>query len=235
MKIIFTTLLSISEIYYPVPASKEIPDWYKDTPSYLDEGKVPSPTHYNGDTTATIKRCMPIFDSISAGYILKTSADVNVKQEKDENGNLFTRFDWASLDMISFHSTRQASLYPEDQETPYPKFTNHWGIKTPPGYSCLFQTPRHRDLPFKILEGIVDTDKYDAPVNFPFVLKDKNFTGMIPAGTPMAQVIPFKRDSWTMEIGSEKNKKDQIKTDALLKSKFFDRYKTLHRSKKEFN
>ena len=94
--------------------------------------------------------------------------------------------------------------------------------------------PVHRDSVFSILEGIVDTDNYNAPVNFPFVLNDVKYEGLIPAGTPMAQVIPFKREAWKMEIGEESNLIEQTKTTNLLKTRFFDSYKTFFRQPKEY-
>jgi hypothetical protein len=35
--------------------------------------------------------------------------------------------------------------------------------------------------------------------NHPFLIK-KDFVGIIPAGTPIAQAIPFKRESWVSDI-----------------------------------
>lgn len=84
------------------------------------------------------------------------------------------------------------------------------------------------------MPGIVDTDKYASPVNFPFILNDIKFTGLIPAGTPIAQVIPFKRDSWKMNFGSEKEITASIKSDKTLKRKFFDVYRNTFWSSKDF-
>jgi hypothetical protein len=56
---------------------------------------------------------------------------------------------------------------------------------------------------FEIIAGIVDTDKWDLEVNFPFVIngdKYETLTTTIKRGTPFAQVIPFKRDSWKMKL-----------------------------------
>ena len=87
---------------------------------------------------------------------------------------------------------------------------------------------------FKILPGIVDTDTYTPPVNFPFVLTDENYEGLIPAGTPLAQVIPFKRESWEMSFGSQKEK-DRANDDSVTsRSRFFDAYKNLFRQKKTY-
>jgi hypothetical protein len=59
------------------------------------------------------------------------------------------------------------------------------------------------DLPFYSLGAVVDTDSHPVPVNFPFFVK-KNFTGLLPAGTPIIQAIPFKREDWEMSIDEAK-------------------------------
>ena len=56
--------------------------------------------------------------------------------------------------------------------------------------------------PIKVFEGIVDTDQQHI-MNFPFVYKDPEFEGIIPAGTPIVQVIPFKREKWTMDFDNK--------------------------------
>jgi len=86
---------------------------------------------------------------------------------------------------------------------------------------------------FTILEGIVDTDQYHKPVNFPFVFKNKDFNGLIPAGTPIAQVIPFKRDSWNMEIVD--NSLEIKNIESKMNSLFLNKYKKFFWSSKEYN
>jgi hypothetical protein len=55
------------------------------------------------------------------------------------------------------------------------------------------------DLPFYTMSGIVDSDNWGLPVFIGFFLK-RNFQGVIPKGTPIMQIVPFKRDSWELEI-----------------------------------
>lgn len=227
-KIIFTNTTTFSTIEKPKKASFFIPDWYKKLESYIGGKKVPNGS---GIGTGTAKKCIPLFDAITAGYIITTPADIYVRQVE---GNAF--FEWANLDLVSFHPIEQAPNYlDKKREDNYPKFINPWGIKTPKGYSCFFTQPVHRDAPFKILDGIVDTDKYTAPVNFPFTLINRKFEGLIPMGTPMAQVIPFKRDSWQIEYGDEKELKEQFFVSQKLRLRFFDSYKVNFWTKKEFN
>lgn len=230
MNIIFTNMFG-DENNKPLPASLCIPEWYKNTDSYLNGQKIPTEFH---TTSGTIKKCLPVFDSITSGYIIFSSVDLFITQKEAENGSKYPYYQWPSQDLIQFHSIAQAPIHPKYNGLEYPKWINNWSIKTPNGYSCLFVTPFHRDLPFTILPGIVDTDKYNSPVNFPFVLNDISFEGLIPAGTPIAQVIPFKRDSWQIKYGDFKNVEEANKILRLLKTKFFDGYKKMFWTKKEF-
>jgi hypothetical protein len=231
--IIFTNSLGIYNIFPPEPASINIPEWYKESESYVNNKK--QPFIEDNTTSATIKKCMPVFDMISAGYIIKSQADVYVSKTLGENG-FETHFQWSNFDLIEFHSVNQAKSHPYRKNIymSYPKWINHWGIETPPGHSTLFIQPSHRDSIFTIMPGIVDTDKYISPVNFPFVLNDKDFEGLIPAGTPIAQAIPFKRHAYKMSFGNESNLLRQNNIKAQTRSRFFDSYKTLFRSKKEY-
>lgn len=229
--IIFTNTMNVPEEYAPKPASLFIPDWYKRLESYASGVKKPDG---EGMTTATLKRCMPVFDSITGGYIIVSVADVFVSQKEGEDGNKHPYFEWANYGLIQFHAIDQAPEHPARNGYPYPKWINPWGIKTPKGYSSLFVQPFHRESVFTILPGIVDTDEYTAAVNFPFVLNDTSFEGLIPAGTPIAQVIPIKRDEWKMELGSQAEFIEQQKIGNRMQSRFFDRYKSMFRQPKEY-
>lgn len=224
--ITFTNMTDFPDLEQPRPASEFIPDWYKNMESYVGGKKIPDG---KGVTTGTVKRCMPVFDSIISGYIITLPADVFVSIKDGQQ-----YFEWSTFGLISFHSVEQAENHPSRKPYPYPKFMNPWGIKTPKGYSVLFVQPFHREAPFTILPGIVDTDEYYSQVNFPFVINDPSFEGLIPKGTPIAQVIPFKRESWKMEFGNEKQVIENKKLSIKLQTKFFDRYKTMFWSRKEY-
>lgn len=225
MKIVFTNSFK-TELDLPKPASKVIPEWYKTSNSYIGDNKKPAG---NGSTTATIKKCMPVFDAMTAGYIIELPADVYVSIK---DGSPW--FEWADLNLIDFHPIDQAANYPKVNSFPIPKWMNPWGIATPKGYSTLFVQPFHRETVFTILPGLVDTDSYKAPINFPFVLNNVKFEGLIPKGTPIAQVIPIKREFWKMSLGSQKDLELQEKTRKKIQSMFFDKYKTIFWAKKEY-
>jgi len=229
----------VDQSCYPIPAEKFIPEWYKNMDSYngpLGNQKAPDG---KGQTTATIKRCMPVFDAMTSGYLILSHTDVYVSQVDG-----LPYFEWAGTkqgDVIMFHLSGQAIDHPlakkKDPRLGHPKWNNPWLIQTPKGYSSLVLNPLHRDLPFTILSGVVDTDKYQQiPINFPFALNDPNFTGLIPAGTPIAQVIPFKRSSWVSKKRSknQEDEKKHILDLSKLQSRFFDAYKGFWWSRKEY-
>jgi hypothetical protein len=234
-KIIFIPTIDLVETlgFNPIPAKKEIPEWYKKIKSYIgEEKKISTDTNKQ---LGTIKKCMPVFDAMTSGYIIRTYADISIQKHKEG-----THFAWSLGEGINWHSYQQIENYPSNflnNGEPVPKFMNPWGIKTPKGYSVLICNPMHnKSSIFSILEGIVDTDKYDAPVNFPFIIIDKDFEGIIPAGTPIAQVIPFKRDRWTYSVSKKnKDKKNTFKTIFKLQTLFYDSYKTNFRDKKYFD
>lgn len=243
-KIRFTNVHGLNDHFPPEPASKNIPEWYKELESY------PKGKHPKGNGTPemiTIKRCMPVFDALNSGYIIKSPTDVWVSQrpnittdpvtnEQQVSDKKYPYFEWPSFNTIQFHPVEQAPNHPNKNghEIAYPKWINPWAIKTPSGYSTLFVQPFHRESVFTILPGVVDTDNYTAPVNFPFVLNDITWEGLIPAGTPIAQVIPFKRETWEMEFGNFEDIENQTKLTLLLKTKIFDSYKTQFRTLKEY-
>jgi len=160
----------------PVFAGKHMPDWFKRLPPKLGPGL----------TTSTIKRCMPFLDAMTAGWVIPLAADVEVITENGESN-----FRWNfHRPMIEAHNPKQIEGM---TSSPPAKFMNYWSIKVPRGWSALFVPPLNRpDERFTIMSGIVDCDRYEEFINFPFVM-NKPWSGIIEAGTPIAQVIPFPR------------------------------------------
>jgi hypothetical protein len=211
-----------------LPASQILPEWYKKTDSYIGNKKVVFGT---GQTPQTIKKCIPVFDMLSAGYIITTHCDIWIKRDQDGQ----TRYISSHAPHIEFHDVSQAPYHPAINGMPFPKFINPWSISTPKGYSCLVLPPAHgSNRFFTIFGGFVDTDNYSVAINFPFVLNDINFQGLIPAGTPVAQIIPIKREKWKMKFGTEKNYLKQRQHNLKIDSYFFDKYKNSFWVKKEF-
>ena len=222
--ITFIDLYGLGKDYAPRPATEYLPDWYKRTPEYTNKRRE----IVDGSTPHTIKKCIPVFDAMTAGYIIATPVDVQVTRRE---GSPY--FEWPMLDAISFHPIAQALLHPEYNGYPYPKWSNPWGIQTPPGYSCMFLPPLHNPNGiFTAFPGIVDTDTYTAAVNFPFVLDDPEWTGLIPKGTPIVQVIPFRRDDWESQYSADAQ--SSMRVVSKLLTLFFNSYKRQFWTRKQY-
>lgn len=171
----------------PIPSRKVVPSWYKALPIEL----------HNGLENGSLKKCPPFLDAMVAGWIIPLVADVEIKSNADCSGVEYT---WGfDKPLIQNHKPDQvsASKCPAPtQPKPPMKWLNYWAIKCPPGYSLLFMPLLNRADPrFTIFSGMVDADGYFEYINFPFVWNEPNFHGVIPAGTPLAQVIPIRRDT----------------------------------------
>lgn len=213
----------------PYPAISKLPDWLSNTPSYIDGIKTVDDF---GDPNSTVKKCMPLIDSMTAGYHIPLHCDIWVENGGPDNINI--KWSWDTLQVVDIQKKEQIQTYPVPNgyySTPF-KFINPWIVKTPAGWSSLFTHPLHYDdLPYKCLSAIVDTDKHPIPVNFLFFL-NKTFSGLIQKGTPMIQVIPFKRDDFKSQFSYDNGffKNQWQKAHQV----FFDRYKRFFRSPKKY-
>jgi len=216
----------------PVPTKTLIPKWYRDQDTHPEGKKFV--IKETGNVAVTIKACMPVFDIITAGYTITLPGDVNF--EKLENGEFDVSWTVNHLQLIESHARAQYDKHgtPEEYFPIAYKFINPWIIQTPPGYSCLFIQPSLQDtLPFQIVPAIVDTDKHPQAINFPFFIR-KDFEGIIPTGTPIVQVIPFKRDNWEHESFTEFNPKFQPEWEKAMR-RIRHRYKAYFRTIKKWD
>jgi Family of unknown function (DUF6065) len=178
----------------PVPAGKMLPEWYKNLPQ-VDQSQL------NVENTAvTIKRCLPFIDAMSQGWLLLVPADIHI--ELAENGTAAKTHSLYPRKLVDSHRGYQVKGSTFENRVIL-KMETLWSIKTAPGYSCLFVQPLNRSADFVALSGIVDTDKYHLPVNVPmyFTRPDGVFT--LEKGTPLMQIIPFKRDTFSATIRAQ--------------------------------
>tara|TARA_R100001510_G_C7647382_1_gene204729 strand:- start:856 stop:1584 length:729 start_codon:yes stop_codon:yes gene_type:complete len=238
-KIIFSSEVA-DLIEQPKPSLLTIPEAYKKMTKKAPN-KLPN--------DLTVKACMPFLDALTSGYIITFPIDmcIYLQDKTDEKGETKTFFTWnknenfpakfENLIDIQLHTSDQIS---DDLRSSYRtidvifKILNPWHIKTPPGYSCIFTQPFNRNLPFKIIDGIVDTDVFEYRINFPafwtIPLTQKEY--LIKKGTPLAMVIPFKRESWKMKI--EKRETETPEMYLKRSNIFIDWYKKLRWQKKSY-
>jgi len=221
----------------PYPAVKNIPKWFldmqpysdKSNPNYPNDGKL----HFrNRIANSTFKKCVPLLDGMSSGYIIPLWADVMIEQE-----NGYPQIYWKTLsDVFTIHGESSTHIVPPPgyQNVVY-KYNNCWIPQTPKGYSCFITSPLgHHDLPFKAIPAVVDTDRSTLELVFPMWVQ-KGFEGIVEKGTPLVQVIPFKRDDWESTFDYyEDGKYKHVIEERNFQSTMVGHYLKNHHSKKRF-
>lgn len=213
----------------PKPASKMLPEWYKRQSAGL------------GDFGSTIKRCMPIFDVMTAGYILTLPCDIYVNATNPEKLQYFVPpnvLDNLQEDLFAEHLPEQMSDYPKDLDKFHKdvlRIDPFYTVGTEKGYSCLMVQPIHGDSsPLQAFSAMIDTDTFISNGHYSFFV-EKNFNGIIKQGTPLIQVIPFKRDSFVTKVVRFEQAKIILKRQgAKLRSTFTNGYKNKFRTTKEY-
>jgi hypothetical protein len=231
MKIIFTDVQNGDDVLAkPKPAREYIPEWYKQAKGYANANGKKEPS-LDGTPTATVKKCMPVYDMMTAGYIMETPYDIYVRQTDDG-----PYFQWGAIETMAFQNIEQFQNHPYSRGIDYAvRIVIPWSIKTPKGWSIMVLEPQHHEPgPITCASGIIDTDDYSLPFNMFLKLRDPNFEGMIPAGTPFLQIIPFKREAWQSELGGEKERKKFDSDYLKFKTVFFDRYKKFWWKRKDY-
>ena len=173
------------------PMRTSVPEWYrKGVRQREPSGQVMVPQ-------PTIKACAPFLDAMTSGYYIPLPVDIYVTQD-----NGFPYYSWKESNKMYVKIRNLDSVQglpiPPGYADQYPGWQTDITIELPKGYSAVFTHPLNRtDLPFFTLSGIVDNYTMDSGV-VPFFMQ-KDFVGVIPQGTPIAQIIPFKRESWVAE------------------------------------
>jgi hypothetical protein len=184
----------------PIPAAQGLPDWFKTMP----------PQAFNSlhaRTGDTVKRCPPFIDAMTRGFLISLICDVRVESgEFSWDNDLPPGGEFSFVrSPIGFHDASQVVGTPLFEADRFLiKFHNLWTIEAPDGYALLFTHPANRfDLPFTTLTGLVDCDRYhDNWIHFPAHWHDMNFSGVLPKGTPVAQCIPVKRESFAVSTAT---------------------------------
>ena len=192
MKIQFYNTQDVMDSVPVVPAKKLVPEWYK---------KVQQETnlHPGGPTIPTIKQCPPVTDMLTSGYIIRCPVDIKLFPKQEPANYVGVNAETYAQFMPEQHHWKMCPVDVHGK-THWTKIKHGWTVRTPAGYSCLFVQPFfffNKDI--TLFPAIVDTDKHDVPVQFPGYLNSNKET-VIKQGTPLMQVIPFKREEWEMEM-----------------------------------
>lgn len=214
----------------PAPAKHFLPEWYRKAEQTYKSAK------YNFEERAGLKKCIPYLDAMISGYMLVFPVDVTVTKSEDGTRSI-------TWDADQIHEAFIAERAPEMGSTmPRPPgfapnhlvFSGIWGWKTPRGWSTLLTHPLNRqDLPFLTISGIMDNDEFWGAGNIPFFIRE-DFEGVIPKGTPFAQIIPIKRASWKM-VDNDQGLADSLEAHATIVREPDRTYKKTMWHRKKFN
>lgn len=220
----------------PVKSSKLMPEWIKNLPR-----KTPDQPH---QAPGTIKRCVPVIEAVSNGFILPAWTDFliivkhgkmpiinaeGVEEMVDGPHIAWSCSGDAGVEFISYHAWQQ--IGPDCPVVNYPlgkhlmKFSSPWTVETPKGWSVLIKSPPNHFSNIRLFEGIVDSDSYQRPVNLPFFwdgIEEGEFE--FKAGSPLAHIIPFKRE--TLDVQYDAWDEYKLEQQMILhESVYVDKYR----------
>lgn len=197
--------LSSSSSSKPEPSIKEIPEWYRKSDRFIKDENDNYIIGRDGGKIANWKSCPALLDIFSTGYVLKTPCDLDFYIDENNYINVKIK-DKNKQDFCTKRGPMPGFSHPLGYYEDHFAWLPDWAVELPEGYSALYTSPLNRfDLPFLMTSGIVDNDKVNLPGSMPFFVIN-GFTGIIPEGTPYAQILPFKREDWESEIVIENSK-----------------------------
>lgn len=215
------------------PARTVVPEWYKKTSKHGENAnlnRIPFPKSF--------KACSPFLEGLTSGYVLVTPCDLAVENILGTD----TIVTWNSdinFDPITTRNENSADLnrllpIPEGYSSQHFVWMTTTCFSIPEGYSALVTHPFNRyDLPFLTLSGIVDGAFVMHYGNLP-VMISKTFNGVIPKGTPYAQILPFKREDWD-SIEDKQVLEEQKINQGFTRSISLGWYKNSYWRKKTYN
>lgn len=178
---------------HPVPASAVEPKWMKGMPSVND---LIRKHYWRGSNT--MKVCSGILDSIGMGYIVFAHCDFDIVTTENEY-KIETNWPDKFVDMF-VPGLYEDYPFPDGHKPIFFKVTLPYRIKTSPGTSTLITSPKWRpEINHRVVEGSVDTDDFYSDLHFVCSIKE-NSRLSIKKGDPLLQIIPYKREQWTVHV-----------------------------------
>jgi hypothetical protein len=192
-----------SEIVQPKPASEFIPDGWKGVPSKMQPPFPDENDMYkylgNNSMKRTAKTCPSFVDVFNTGYVIPAPCDIYLRYNKEED---VYHFETAIPDIpIVIHSQQQYLAHLKNPQHEFIfKMDNVWSIETPKGYS-IQQLPMfwHHNPDWETAYGILHTDQFHQ-LNIQLMLKKGVTETLIKQGEPLCYVIPYKRETYDLQL-----------------------------------
>jgi len=206
----------------PTPAKSVIPQWFNDLPATVEDAPLSLQP-----SNLTLKTNLTFNDPFSLGYTAISPYDIELLNrwevlppEMKDNPTIGVPespgidFSYPGYpiveqsDFVHHHGWQVPVGFYDD----IPYSWNFWfTIHTPPGYSVLITNPLNNNtLPWFTTSMVVDTDTPVVLDSLPFFISKNAQLGIIPKGTPLFQIIPFKREHWERKVApiTENNLQD---------------------------
>ena len=155
-------------------------------------------------------RCLPLTIGNTYGFIIKSEFDFSFAW----NGGI-------GADAIFFEFDGNKG----DLNKLYPRIESHFGngiisinppftLRTPPGVNLMTINPPNYIIPnVTVMTGVVETDNIRRHFTFNLKIQIPNIKVMIPAGTPLAAIIPIPRyfaDSFELKYAEDVFSENEI-------------------------
>ena len=181
--------------YSPIrPASEFIPEKFSNLPSSLKKGA------YQKENIYSVKICPGLQDYIGSGFVITAWCDIHFKIQ---NGHPETVYSDPEL-QASYHPPQQMGNFLDTKfpiRTPV-KLDNPWVTYSKDDWSIMYLPMHFHENPyFEAIPGVIDHDKGPGRSPLNIMLKThEDF--VIKQGTPLVQMIPFKRQIVTARTGN---------------------------------
>ena len=149
-------------------------------------------------------RCLPLAIGNKYGFVIKSQYDIS--------------FIWDGSDSKDGVTVRGPEATPEEIQKRFPNIHSHFGngvitinppfaLRTPPGVSLMTINPPNFVIPnITVMTGVVETDNLRRNFTFNLKVQIPNIEVVIPAGYPLAAIIPVPRyfcDSFELKLDSD--------------------------------
>ncbi len=197
---IWTILPGLSDVMPVQESSNFIPKWFLDTPSWPpgQEEETKNEPNFKG----TIKRCPALPDLMHMGVVIPLWVDLKLKIHTDGTYEWKTPVETHTPEQFVEHSAVQLTNYLQEDQKPtlVLKADCPWKIRTPPGI-VLLQLPMfwYFNQTFTVPPGIIWSEFHHS-INQQIMFHKKGEI-LLKRGTPLAQYIPIRRETFEYYIG----------------------------------
>jgi hypothetical protein len=205
---IWSVVPGLADVIPVQKSSHFMPDWFVKIPMTAPDIPI--------NSKDTIKSCPAVSEFIGMGITVPLWCDLKVKI-----------FDDGSHEWISPRQDFTFTEHPEPQFTkwapPHAKPTLvlkaecPWRMKTPPGVSLL-QLPMlwHFNPTFTVCAGVIWSE-FHHEINQQMMFHEKG-EFMVQRGTPLAQYIPIRRETFNYDIGDQTSEQKLLTEQSELRS-----------------